>query len=172
MKRKIIALTVLITLVFSGCSSPGSENIFKLGCFVCDVSVESGAEEIIGELCCNSPTSMSFTVRKPENLKGLTVGTENGEDFVRIGSLNAPLSQETLTGGRNIFENLFEALGAAGNEEFKIKSTGTDHLAGNYEFGSYLMHINAENKAVLKLEAGGTAYNFSSFRRQEAQNES
>lgn len=163
MKKISAVILAVCALVFSLSSCAEEPKAFVLRPFSCQVFTATQNEAISGRLSFESPENIRFEIDKPENLKGLVIAADNGHDTVKIGSLETEFSSELLTGQKNVFKNLFEALGAAGNTQFALKSEGETVLSGQYEFGDYRLLISSSGGEIARLEAGGTVYDFASF---------
>ncbi|MGN1195133.1 MAG: hypothetical protein ACI4SB_06590 [Acutalibacteraceae bacterium] len=159
--RKILLFILILAIAFSFVSCKNSEESFIIEPFEAHVEAESGKTVFTGKLKYISPDCMSITIEKPENLKNLTIGTQEGSDFVSIGSMNFVSVPNDIFGGeKNVIDNLFEALGSYKNG-FTAKSGKTVSINSAYAYGKCVLSFNTGLKKIEMLDAGKYKYNFS-----------
>ena len=162
--KKILLPALVFLLAFSFVSCKKSETDCFIKPFEAHVEAECGKTVLTGKLRYLSPDCMSFTVEKPENLKNLTIGTQEGSDFVSIGSMNyVSVPSDTFGGEDNVTENLFEALGSYKNG-FTAESGKTVSVRSDYTFGKCVLSFNTEQNTIEMLDAGKYKYIFSKVR--------
>lgn len=160
--KKLIVVLLSVLMIFPFCSCKKSEKSHMLAPFEAHVEAECGKTLLTGKFRYVSPTCMSFTIEKPENLKNLTFGTQDGSDFVSIGSMNMISVPNDLFGAENnVLENLFEAVGSYKNG-FTAKDSKTAAVRSDYVYGKCLMTFDTEEEKIVMLDAGKTKYIFTS----------
>lgn len=159
--KKILLFILILSMAFSFVSCKKNEESFIIRPFEAHVEAESGKTVLTGRFKYISPNCMSLTIEKPENLKNLTIGTQEGSDFVSIGSMNFVSVPSDIFGGEdNVIENLFEAVGSYKNG-FTAKSGKTVSINSDYSFGKCVLSFNTEQNTIEMLDAGKYKYNFS-----------
>lgn len=147
-------------IIFTFCSCKESGKSFVIQPFEAHVKAESGKTLLTGKFKYISPSCMSLTVETPENLKNLTVGTQDGSDFVAIGSMNMiSVPNDMFCAEKNVIENLFEAIGSYQNG-FTAKENKTVSIRSDYAYGTCLLTFDTEQEKIVMLDAGITKYIF------------
>lgn len=159
MKKIWIALIpVMLTFVFFACSDKCET--FTVEPFEATVEAESGDAVMTGKLRYASPSAVSLTIIKPENIKNLTFATQDGSDYIVIGSMkSASVPSSTFPTEKNVFENLFKAMQALQNG-LTAKKGGTEKINCDYAYGKCMITVNTDTNRIECIDAGRFKYKF------------
>ena len=159
LKKVLLLLALILPLTFCSCNK--NEGHFTVEPFEAHVEAESGGSVLTGHLKYVSPDCISITVEKPENLKKLTIGTQDGSDFISIGSMNFVSVPNDIFGGEsNVIEVLFDALGSF-KDGFSAKNNKTVSVSADGSYGKCVLRFNTEKNSVETLDAGRYKFIFS-----------
>lgn len=160
--KKILALSLAVLLIFafSGCAAANNV-LYKQEAFTAFVEASAGDKKIRGSLNFVSPSEISFEISEPESIKGVTVKLQNSEIVMIYESVEMTFgSTQLLTKEKNVFENLFEALGSFANTQHEISASGRTSVKCSYVFGEFSAVADADNSRLTSIETPSYLYIF------------
>lgn len=159
--KKVLLFILALTLPLTLYSCKKNEGQFTVEPFEAHVEAESGSTVLTGHLKYVSPDCISITVEKPENLKNLTIGTQDGSDFISIGSMNFISVPNDIFGGENnVIEILFDALGSF-KDGFSAKNNKNVSVSTVGSYGKCVLSFNTGKNMIEMLDAGRYKFIFS-----------
>ncbi|MCM1544533.1 MAG: hypothetical protein NC110_04455 [Ruminococcus sp.] len=161
-EKKIIALFLTAATIasLSACTASTKEE-FTLQPFTSNVSVKHNDTQYEGTVDYQSPTQISFTITKPENIAGIKIEECSSEikvSFDDLKFISPPFDADLKSD--NIFKNLFEALKAIAGCTVEIDTQSKNSLNTDYIFGCCTAVIDGTAKMLTTIEADSKVYVF------------
>jgi len=102
MLRRFWGITAVAVLLFNLSACADINIPFELKAFTAQVTIKNTATEIKGELTYNSPEDITFKVRSPENIRGMTFRSVSQSMSVSVGEVSFTADEKRDMGSVNV----------------------------------------------------------------------
>ncbi len=156
MLRRFWGITAVAVLLFNLSACADINVPFELKAFTAQVTIKNMATEIKGELTYNSPEDITFKVRSPENIRGMTFRSVSQSMSVSVGEVSF-----TADGSKDSpVYMLFTLLEDIAHSDIVIPSGGEKEISLLCDGKNCRVKINCESKKIAFIEAEKYSYIF------------